>query len=81
MLTTDIWSSFADFCEQRGLDPEAAKSLFREDPDALAELRRAGDAARPTRRSSSAASRELLGTEPEGLIEGLFAGLASGRGR
>jgi putative hydrolase of the HAD superfamily len=75
VLTSDIWSSFADFCEQRGLDPEAAKELFRADPDALAELRRLekgeADPADFERRFGA-----LLGTEPEGLIEGLFAGLA-----
>jgi epoxide hydrolase-like predicted phosphatase len=74
VLTTDIWSSFADFCEQRELDPEAAKRLFREDPGALAALRglETGEVepAEFERRFA-----ELLGTEPEGLIEGLFAGL------
>src|SRR5688500_13874497 len=75
VLTSDIWSSFADFCEQRGLDSEAAKELFRANPEALAELRRLetgeADPADFERRFG-----ELLGTEPEGLIEGLFAGLA-----
>jgi putative hydrolase of the HAD superfamily len=74
VLTTDIWSSFADFCEQRGLDPEAAKGLFRENPEALEALRglETGklDPAEFERRFA-----ELLGTEPDGLIEGLFAGL------
>jgi putative hydrolase of the HAD superfamily len=74
VLTTDIWSSFADFCEQRGLDPDAAKQLFRENDDALATLRglETGDVepAEFERRFA-----ELLGTEPVGLIEGLFAGL------
>src|SRR5215208_6899320 len=75
VLTSDIWSSFAAFCEQRGLDAEAAKKLFRENPDAIAELRRLetgeADPAAFERRFA-----ELLETEPEGLIEGLFAGLA-----
>jgi epoxide hydrolase-like predicted phosphatase len=74
VLTSDIWSSFADFCERRGLDPDAAKQLFREHPEAVAELRslETGDAdpAEFERRFAA-----LLGTEPEGLIEGLFAGL------
>jgi epoxide hydrolase-like predicted phosphatase len=74
VLTTDIWSSFAAFCEQRGLDAEAAKQLFREDPDALAALRglETGEVEAPEFERRFA---ELLGTEPEGLIEGLFAGL------
>ncbi len=74
VLTTDIWSSFADFCEQRGLDAEAAKGLFRENPEALEALRALEtgklDPAEFERRFA-----ELLGTEPEGLVEGLFAGL------
>src|SRR5688500_4504898 len=78
VLTSDIWSSFADFCEQRGLDPEAAKELFRANPEALAELRRLetgqADPSDFERRFG-----ELLGTAPEGLIEGLFAGLAPAR--
>ena len=74
VLTSDIWSSFADFCRQRGLDPEAAKRLFRENPEALGALRGLEkgelDAPEFERRFG-----ELLGTEPDGLIEGLFAGL------
>jgi putative hydrolase of the HAD superfamily len=74
VLTSDIWSSFASFCEARGLDPESAKQLFRENPDALASLRglETGemDAAEFERRFAA-----LLDTEADGLIEGLFAGL------
>ena len=74
VLTSDIWTSFGDFCRRRGLDPGAAKRLFREHPEALAELRGletgASDPARFERRFA-----ELLGTEADGLIEGLFAGL------
>ena len=74
VLTTDIWSSFAAFCAGRGLDPEAAKKLFRENPEALEELRRLergeADPQEFERRFA-----KLLGTEPEGLVEGLFSGL------
>jgi epoxide hydrolase-like predicted phosphatase len=74
VLTTDIWSSFAAFCEQRGLDPGGAKRLFRDNPDALTALRRleTGELGAPEFERSFA---RLLGTDPEGLIEGLFAGL------
>ncbi len=74
VLTTDIWSSFAAFCEQRGLDAGAAKQLFREDPDALATLRglETGEVEPADFERRFAA---LLGTEPDGLVEGLFAGL------
>jgi putative hydrolase of the HAD superfamily len=74
VLTTDIWSSFAAFCEQRGLDSEAARRLFKENPEALAVLRglETGEV-EPGEFETRFA--ELLGTGPEGLVEGLFAGL------
>ncbi len=74
VLTSDIWSSFGDFCAERGLDPEAAKRLFREDPAALAELRGL-ETGEVDQESFERRFGELLGTDPEGLIEGLFAGL------
>ena len=40
VLTTNVFDSFKAFCEKEGLDPDAVKRLFREDPRALAELRR-----------------------------------------
>jgi putative hydrolase of the HAD superfamily len=74
VLTTEVWSSFAAFCAERGLDPDAVKSLFRENPDALASLRglETGEVepAEFERRFG-----ELLGTDAEGLIEGMFAAL------
>lgn len=75
VLTTDIWASFAAFCDQRGLDPEAAKQLFRENPEALAALRglETGELEAPEFERRFA---ELLDTDADGLIEGLFAGLA-----
>ncbi len=74
VLTSDIWSSFSAFCAERGLDPDAARRLFRSDPGALAELRalETGDADPAEFEKRFGA---LLGTDPDGLIEGLFAGL------
>ena len=40
VLTTNVFDSFKAFCEKEGLDPDAVRRLFREDPRALAELRR-----------------------------------------
>ncbi len=74
VLTTDIWSSFADFCEQRGLNAEAAKGLFRENPEALEALRGL-ETGKVTQAAFEQRFAALLDTEPEGLIEGLFAGL------
>jgi epoxide hydrolase-like predicted phosphatase len=39
VLTTSVWDSFADFCREHGLEDDAVKRLFREDPGALADLR------------------------------------------
>ena len=39
VLTTDVFHSFRRFCEREGLDPERVKQLFRDDPDALGDLR------------------------------------------
>lgn len=74
VLTTDIWSSFEEFCSSRGLRGDAAKQLFREHPEAVTELRGLergdSDPADFERRFAG-----LLGTDPEGLIDGLFEGL------
>ncbi len=75
VLTTDIWASFDAYGRRRGLTTGAVKQVFREQPDALAELRRLetgeADPAEFERRLG-----ELLGLDPaDGLIEGLFAGL------
>ena len=39
VLTTSVWDSFADFCREKGLDEDAVKRLFRQDPEAMACLR------------------------------------------
>jgi epoxide hydrolase-like predicted phosphatase len=39
VLTTPVWDSFAAFCREQGLEDQAVKRLFREDPGALADLR------------------------------------------
>ncbi len=75
VLTTNVWDSFREFCEAEGLDPNSAKRLFREDPDALAELRRLerGEIGEP---EFEARFGPLLGvTENEGLVDRLFAGM------
>ncbi len=40
VLTTDVFKSFREFCEREGLDPDTVRRMFREDPEALAVLRR-----------------------------------------
>ena len=75
VLTTDVWDSFREFCEAEGLDPGTAKRLFREDPDALAALRRLerGEIGEP---EFEARFGPLLGVaNNEGLVDRLFAGM------
>jgi epoxide hydrolase-like predicted phosphatase len=39
VMTTSVWDSFADFCREKGLEEGAVRRLFREDPEAIADLR------------------------------------------
>ena len=74
VLTTDIWESFDAFCAGEGLERGAVLELFRGDGEALALLRaleRGAVADEVFERDFG----ELLGVDPPGLIERLFAGL------
>jgi len=74
VLTTNIWSSFDAFCDSEGLDRGTVLELFRADGDALALLRRLERGAV----TDDAFERDfgaMLGVEPGGLIDRLFAGL------
>ena len=75
VLTTPVWDSFAAFCRKEGMDPDAIKNLFRQDPEALALLRKleTGEMSEPEfeRRFG-----ERLGLEsPERLIDSMFEGM------
>jgi epoxide hydrolase-like predicted phosphatase len=39
VMTTSVWDSFADFCREKGLEEGAVKRLFRDNPEALSDLR------------------------------------------
>lgn len=39
VLTSPVWAAFSAFCADEGLDPDAIKNLFRDDPAALGDLR------------------------------------------
>jgi putative hydrolase of the HAD superfamily len=75
VLTTSIWPAFAAFCRAEGLPEGAVRDLFRNDPEALADLRQleTGEC-EPQEFERRFASR--LGIEnADGLIQRLFAGL------
>ena len=75
VLTTNVFDSFKQFCENEGLDPQAVKRLFREDPAALAELRRL-EKGELTEEEFSEIFGPMLGvSETEGLVDRLFAGM------
>lgn len=75
VLTTNVFDSFKQFCVNEGLDPDTVRRLFREDPDALAELRRL-EKGELTEEEFSERFGPMLGvTETEGLVDRLFAGM------
>jgi epoxide hydrolase-like predicted phosphatase len=75
VLTTNIWESFDAFCAAEGLERGTVLELFRADGEALALLRSLERGA-VTDSEFEADFGELLGVEPAGLVERLFAGLS-----
>ena len=75
VLTTPVWDSFAAFCLQNDLDEGAVKRLFREDPEALAELRslETGEIAEDEFERRFGARLGLADSSQ--LIDSLFAGM------
>jgi epoxide hydrolase-like predicted phosphatase len=75
VLTTPVWDSFAAFCRDEGLDPDAIKNLFRNDPEALADLRGLETGAL-TEDEFEAKFGARLGLENhERLIDSMFSGM------
>ena len=75
VLTTSVWDSFAAFCREEGLDPDAVKNLFRSDPEALADLRGL-ETGKLTEADFERTFGARLGLEnPDGLIDSMFAGM------
>lgn len=73
VLTTNVFDSFKAFCVSEGLEPDAVKKLFRDNARALALLRRL-ERGEVTAQEFSQDFGELLGVDPDGLVERLFAG-------
>ena len=75
VLTTNVFDSFKEFCVREGLDPETVKRLFREDPEALGELRKL-ERGELTEEEFSERFGPMLGvSDTEGLVDRLFAGM------
>ena len=75
VLTTNVFSSFQDFCRNEGLDPDLVASHFRSNPEArrlLFDL----EVGTLTEEEFEPRFAAVIGvTEPAGLIDRLFAGM------
>ncbi len=74
VLTSNVFRSFAIFCEEAGIDPDRVKLLFREDEaarDLLVRLE-CGTLSEP---DFEAAFAERLDLPPDGLIAKLFGNI------
>lgn len=74
VLTTNVFSSFAAFCRDEGIDADVVRQLFRSDPEARDLLERLETGELPEPDFEQAFGRRL-GLPPEGLITRLFAGV------
>ena len=75
VLTSSVWDSFADFCRDKGLEEDSIRSLFREDPAALADLRKL-ETGRMEEHEFERRFAERLGLEDAAdLIDSMFRGM------
>jgi epoxide hydrolase-like predicted phosphatase len=72
VMTTDVFASFAAFCGDEGLEPDAVARLFRGDPDARGLLAGLETGAVPEAEFEQGLAR-LLGVSASGLIGRLMA--------
>jgi putative hydrolase of the HAD superfamily len=75
VLTTPVWDSFAAFCLQKGLDEGAVKRLFREEPEALADLRALETGAIAEEEFERRFGARLGLEDCSQLIDSMFAGM------
>ena len=75
VLTTPVWDSFSAFCLQNGLEEGAVKRLFREDPEALADLRALETGAIPEVEFERRFGARLGLEDSSQLIDSMFAGM------
>ena len=75
VLTSNVFDSFREFCEREGLDPEAVRRLFRENPEALALLRRLERGELREKEFSNRFAPMVGVDDAAGLVDRLFAGM------
>ncbi len=76
VLTSNLFVSFHDYCLRAGIDPRKLVGRFKDDPQARALLIALETGELPEQEFERSFA-ELIGAEPTGLIDGLFAGVNS----
>jgi putative hydrolase of the HAD superfamily len=74
VLTSNLFVSFNDHCIKAGIEPEQLRGRFRNDPVAR-ELLIALEKGQLAESDFEVQFAALLGVEPKGLVDGLFAGV------
>jgi putative hydrolase of the HAD superfamily len=74
VLTTNLFASFHAYCLAAGIDPQALAGRFRRDPEAR-ELLIALEIGALGESEFEVKFAALLEVEPDGLVDGLFAGV------
>ena len=74
VLTTNLFQSFQDFCVRGGIEPQKLRESFGANPE-FRELLIALEKGELGEEVFEARLAPLLGIEPAGLIDGLFAGV------
>lgn len=73
VMTGNVFDAFRAFCEQEGLEPDTLRRRFREDPSSR-DLLIALETGQLDEDEFEPRFAEILGVEPTGLIERIFAG-------
>jgi putative hydrolase of the HAD superfamily len=73
VMTTDVFDAFRAFCASEGLEPDTLRQRFREDTSSR-DLLIALETGELDEDEFEPRFAEVLGVEPDGLIERIFAG-------
>ena len=75
VMTTSVWDSFAEFCTRNGLDEDAVKRVFREDPGSIADLRELETGKVTEEEFEQRFARRLGIGDSTDLIDSMFRGM------